>query len=472
VSVGPFTGRLLGRWLAGAAIAAEARGDLDAGAAAVATDSRSLPAAACFVALRGPNFDGHRFVADAFAAGAVGVITRAPVVPPAGRWAITVADPLAALQAIAAAWRVRLATPVVAITGSCGKTTTREMVAAISGGAGLAACASVANHNNEIGVPLTLLALRPHHRLAVVELGMNHAGEIASLTRLARPDVGAITCIGAAHLEGVGDLDGVVAAKGELVAELAAGRPVVLNRDDPAFARLAGRARGPLRTFGCHPEAEVRWRRQAHGVALVAGGKEIRMESLPGDHLAADAACAAACALSLGLPVAAIAAGLGCFQPLAGRGARLDLPGGGVLLDDSYNANPDSMAAALAVLAGAPRPRVAILGEMFELGHSAHDFHRDLGARAAAACDHLIAVGGRGPLVVAGGAMGAAVADWQAALAALRPLLARRPTVLVKGSHSVHLERLVAALVGEASRPGALPPAAPARPAVTVSSES
>jgi len=342
----------------------------------------------------------------------------------------------------------------VAITGSCGKTTTREMVAAIGAAAGLPTCASCANHNNEIGVPLTLLALRPHHRLAVVELGMNHPGEIGLLTRLARPDLGAITRIGAAHLEGVGDLAGVVAAKGELATEMAPGRPLLLNRDDPAFARLARAARGPLVTFGRHPEATVRWQREREGVSITAAGEVALVPLPPGDHLAEDAACATACTLTLGLPLAVIAEGLGQFRPLAGRGARLELPGGGELIDDSYNANPDSMGAALALLAEAPPPRVAVLGEMFELGSAAAALHRALGAQAAAACDQLIAVGELAGEVVGGATMGEAVADWQAALVRLRPLLGSHPTVLVKGSRGVHLERLVEALGG--LRPQAL----------------
>lgn len=442
----PFTGRRLSRWLADAGIAVETRGDLDTPATAVATDSRDLPAGACFVALSGPNFDGHRFVAAAFATGAVGVLTREVVAPPPGRWTIAVPDTLAALQAIAARWRARLATPVVAITGSCGKTTTREMVAAIGAAAGIATCASSANHNNEIGVPLTLLALRPDHRLAVVELGMNHPGEIALLTRLARPDVAAITRISAAHLEGVGDLDGVAAAKGELLAETAIGRPVVLNRDDPAWDVLAARARGPILSFGRHPEATVRWRRQGAGVEIATGGETAVVDLPPGNHLAEDAACGAACGLAVGLPLAVIAEGLGRFQPLAGRGARLPLPGGGELIDESYNANPDSMAAALALLAEAKPPRVAVLGEMFELGPAAAALHRALGVEAAAACDHLIAVGPLATEVVAAAGHGEAVADWEAALAAVRPHLGGHPTLLVKGSRGVHLERLVGAL--------------------------
>lgn len=440
-----FTGRRLGRWLAEAGLAVETRGELDAPATAAATDSRDLPAGACFVALRGPTFDGHRFVADAFAAGAIGAITRAVVTPPPGGWSIAVADPLAALQTIAARWRGWLATPVVAITGSCGKTTTREMVAAIGEAAGLATLASAANHNNEIGVPLTLLALRPHHRLAVVELGMNRPGEIALLTRLARPDLGAITRVGAAHLEGVGDLDGVAAAKGELLATMAVGRPALLNRDDPTFPRLAAGARGPILAFGRHPEATVQWSGHDADLQLHIGDERITIALSPGDHLAEDAAAAAACGLALGLSPRAIAAGLGSFRPLAGRGARLPIPGGGELIDESYNANPDSMAAALAVLAATPTPRIAVLGEMFELGTAGAELHRQLGAQAAAACDYLIAVGSRAHEIVAGAATGEAVADWQAALARLRPLLTGHPTVLVKGSHSVHLDHLVSA---------------------------
>lgn len=446
MTTAPFTGRLLGRWLADAEVAVELHGDLDAAAMTVATDSRALPAGACFVALTGPNFDGHRFVGDAFEGGAVGVITRKVVAPPVGGWLIAVPDPLAALQVIGARWRRRLATPLVAITGSCGKTTTREMIVAVGGATCLPTCASAANHNNEIGVPLTLLSLRPHHRLAVVELGMNHPGEIGLLTLLARPDVGAITRVGAAHLEGVGDIDGVAGAKGELPAEMAPGRPVALNRDDPAFPRLAAAAHGPVITFGRHRSATVRWQRRDEALLLTADGETATVPLPPGDHLAEDAACAAACGLALGLPLTAIATGLSRFRPLAGRGARLPLPDGGELIDESYNANPDSMGAALALLTAAPSPRVAILGDMLELGSAATALHRELGAQAARACDHLIAVGGHAADVVTGAGFGEAVADWQGALAAVQPLLDSRPTLLVKGSHSVHLDRLVGAL--------------------------
>ncbi len=445
-----FTGVQAARWLAEAlGGGVTGYGDLERAAIGLTTDSRTLVPGACFLALTGERFDGNAFVAAALGAGAAGVIaTRVPD-PPAGAWAIEVAETRAALAALAGRWRRRLATPVVAITGSCGKTTTREMVRAMGAAAGLATLASEANFNNEIGCPLTLLALRPYHRLGVVELGMNHPGEIGALARTTAPDVAAITRIGAAHLAGVGDLAGVIAAKGELLEAMAAGRPVVLNRDDPAWEVLAARARGPILSFGRHPEATVRWRRRGGRVHLVAAGEEEVVALPPGDHLAEDAACAAACGLALALPLAVAAAALTRFRPLPGRGARLSLPGGGELLDESYNANPDSMDAALAVLAAGPLPRVAVLGDMYELGAAATELHRALGEQAAERCDHLIAVGAHAAEVVAGAGTGEAVADWEAALEALQPHLAGEPTILVKGSRALRLDRLVDAL-GEA----------------------
>jgi UDP-N-acetylmuramoyl-tripeptide--D-alanyl-D-alanine ligase len=348
---------------------------------------------------------------------------------------------------------------VVAITGSCGKTTTREMVRLIGEAAALNPYASLANHNNQIGVPLTLLALRREHGLGVVEVGMNQPGEIAALTRLTAPDLGVITRVGDAHLEGLGSREGVARAKRELLEEMSLGRPVVLNRDDPSFSLLHRGASGPTFTFGRHRAADLRW----EAVSATGGGQEVRLLPVdggpftvhladPGDHLAEDAAAAAAAALALGIEPAAITTGLGRFHALSGRGQQRPLPGGGVVIDDTYNANPDSMRAALRVLEGLPRPRIAVLGDMLELGAAADDLHGALGEDVAAAeIDHLIAVGVFADIVVvaAGLADGVAVPTWDAALSAVRERLAPGCSVLVKGSHGIGLGRLVAALVGE-----------------------
>jgi UDP-N-acetylmuramoyl-tripeptide--D-alanyl-D-alanine ligase len=435
----------------------EAYGDVDRGATSVSTDSRTLAAGALFCPLVGERFDGHAFLDRAFVAGAVGVLSQVPVTCPTGCWVVQVEDTLAALQALAAQWRRGLATRVVAITGSCGKTTTREMMRLIGEAAALNPYASLANHNNQIGVPLTLLALRREHGLGVVELGMNQPGEIALLTRLSAPDLGIITRVGEAHLEGLGSREGVARAKRELLEEMAPGRPVVLNRDDPSFSLLFRGAAGPVTTFGRHRAADLRWA----AVPARGGGQVIRLMPAqgepftihltdPGDHLAEDAAAAAAGALLLGLEGEAIAAGLANFQALSGRGRQRPLPGGGVVIDDAYNANPDSMHAALRVLEGLPQPRIAVLGDMLELGAAANELHGALGGDVAAAdVDHLIAVGEFADIVVvaAGLADGVAVDRWEAALPAVRERLVPGCSILVKGSHGVGLERLVAALV-------------------------
>lgn len=463
-----FTGADVRDWLAAAlgGDRVQGLGDLERGVVSVSTDSRTLEAGALFCPLVGARFDGHAFLDTAFAAGAIGALSGVEVTPPAGRWAVRVDDTLVALQALAAHWRRRLGLRVVAITGSCGKTTTREMARLIADAAGLSPCASAANHNNEIGVPLTLLDLRRDHRLGVVEVAMNHPGEIAALTRLVAPDLGLITRVGEAHLEGVGSREGVARAKRELLEEMASGRPVVLNRDDPSFLLLSRGAVGPITTFGRHRDADLRWQADA----TADGGQTIaftRPHGLgfdvhladPGEHLAEDAAAAAAAALALGIGADAVVAGLQRFRALSGRGCRRRLTGGGVLIDDTYNANPDSMRAALRVLEGLPAPRIAVLGDMLELGDAANDLHGALGEEVAAAeVEHLVAVGAYADIVVvaAGLADGVAVGTWHAAAAAVQARLTPGCSVLVKGSRGIRLDRLVTALVGEAN-PGGVP---------------
>jgi len=462
-----FTGAEVRDWLAEdlAGVRVEGLGDLERGVGSVSTDSRSLESGTLFVPLVGERFDGHAFLDAAFAAGAIGVLSQVAVAPPAGRWVVRVDDTLAALQALAGRWRRVLGLRVVAITGSCGKTTTREMVRLIADAAGLRPCASSANHNNEIGVPLTLLDLRRDHHLGVVEVAMNHAGEIALLTRLVAPDLGLITRVGEAHLEGVGSREGVARAKRELLEEMASGRPVVLNRDDPSFLLLSRGAVGPITTFGRHRDADLRWQAQpaddgGQTISFIrARGAEFNVRLTdPGAHLAEDAAAAAAAAFALGIEVDAVVAGLQRFRALSGRGCRRPLPGGGVLIDDAYNANPDSMRAALRVLEGLPAPRIAVLGDMLELGSAANDLHGALGEEVAAAeVDHLIAVGTYADIVVvaAGLADGIAVESWQEALAAVQARLTPGCSVLVKGSRGVRLDRLVTALVGDRAVPEA-----------------
>lgn len=422
--------------------------------AGVGTDSRTLRAGELFVALEGPRFDGHDYLPAVAAAGAAGALVRRahPALP-----CIEVADPLAALGQLAAAWRARFALPLVAVTGSSGKTTIKELLAAALAGLG-PVLATRGNRNNHIGVPLTLLELRDTHRAAVIEMGMNHAGEIAHLAELARPTVGVIGNAGAAHLEGLGSVAAVARAKGELVEQLPPNAVAVLNADDPhlpLWRGLAGARR--VVTFGLDNPADV-----SAGYALAADGSALQLRTpagtatarleLLGRHNVLNALAATAAALAAGAALTDIASGLARVRPVPGRLYPLAGKGGARLIDDSYNANPLSVRAAIAVLAGLPGERLIVLGDMGELGADAARLHAECGTAArAAGIEHLVALG---PLAAhaaaAFGAGAGAVACTElsqaidAAGARLRPGL----TVLVKGSRSAGMERVVQALAG------------------------
>lgn len=445
-----------GRWI-GAAPAA---------VAGVSTDTRSIAAGSAFVALRGERFDGHDFLAEAARAGAACAVVardRAPSAP-AGLPALAVDDTLVALGAIARHHRLRFALPVVGVTGSNGKTTTREMIAAILTTRG-PVLKTEGNLNNEVGVPLTLLRLGPAHTAAVVEMGMNHRGEIARLTAIAEPRVGVVTNAFPAHLEGLGTVDGVAEAKGELYKGLPADGVVVANADDPRMLHRARKSGRRVVTFsgGTDRDADVVvldfLSRDPSGsrFLLGIGTKEVEVRlPLVGDHNAVNAAAAAAAALALGCTDREIVRGLGEVRPV-GRRLRIErLPSGVLLVDDCYNANPASMKAALRTarqLAGEGRA-LAVLGDMLELGPTEDDLHRELGRDAASA--GLAALGAFGPRARL--ARDAAVAagmpssdtfhteDPQALVALVRERLRPGDVLLVKGSRGMKLERLVEAL--------------------------
>ena len=422
---------------------------------AVSTDTRSLPPGALFVALRGPRHDAHAFLAEAEKAGAVAAMVEAGApVAPSGLPRVQVADTRLALGRLGALWRARFPGPLIGLTGSNGKTTVKELLAAILGAAG-PTHATRGNLNNDIGVPLTLLGLRPGHRHAVIEMGANHAGEIAYLAGLAAPDVALITNAAPAHLEGFGSLEGVVAAKGEILDALGPEGVAVLNADDPHCATWRTRAAGrQVLDFGLQAAAAVRgtWRPAPTGLYLEletpAGGLGLDLP-LAGRHNAANALAATAAALAAGLDLDTVARGLARARAPRGRLEPRPLPGGGLLLDDSYNANPGSLAAGLEVLAAAPGPRWLVLGDMGELGAEGPELHaragrlaRDLGIEALWALGPLAA-----EAALAFGPGGRAFTDREALLAALAGALAgERPTVLVKGSRAMAMERVAAAL--------------------------
>ena len=428
----------------------------DATFGAVSTDSRSLNAGDLFVALVGPNFDGHDFVAAAAERGAAAAVVARRVAGSLPQ--IVVADTLRALQRAAESWRAQFQIPVVAVAGSNGKTTTKELIATILAGQG--PCLSTRGTlNNHIGVPLTLLGLEARHTSAVIEIGANHPGEVAALVPLVRPTVGLVTNAGAEHLEGFGDLDGVARAEGELFAGLEPGATALINADD-AYAGLWTEMSRAARqvTFGFAPSADFRalgaFRRsgpaeivQEFELVSPAGHATVRL-ALAGRHNVVNALGAAAAGVAAGTPLADIAAALARMRPVKGRLQPHPGLNGAQLIDDSYNANPSSLSAGLEVLAGFPGERWLVLGDMNELGGQSRDAHVSAGREARErGVTRLFAVGSFTPESVgAFGPGGEWFADAGALSSHLRTLLSPGVTVLVKGSRSNRLERVVEAL--------------------------
>jgi UDP-N-acetylmuramoyl-tripeptide--D-alanyl-D-alanine ligase len=426
----------------------------------VVSDSRTLAPGQLFVALRGPHFNGHEFIAAAAQAGAAGALveTAQSLALPQ----IVVADTEAALARAARAWRGDFRGPLVGVAGSNGKTTAKEMTAAILGEAG-SCLATRGNLNNHIGVPLTLLRLTPEHRFAVIEMGANHAGEVAALAAIARPSIGMITNAGAEHLEGFGSLEGVARAEGEMVAGLAAAETAVINADDEFAELWRGLTRARVVTFGVQRSAdfsasEVRSSVAAEGfrtrfrLTAPQGSAAIELH-LGGAHNIANALAAAAAAASAGATLAQIAAGLTRVRAVSGRLQFKRTSGGAWLIDDSYNANPSSVRAAIEVLSSLAGRRWLVLGDMAELGSFARDAHADIGEFArAAGIERLYATGPLSAQAVASFGAGAQwFADGGALTAALTGALETAgPEVrlLIKGSRFNRLERLVAALTG------------------------
>jgi UDP-N-acetylmuramoyl-tripeptide--D-alanyl-D-alanine ligase len=437
----------------------------------VSTDTRQIARGAIFVALKGESFDGHDFVAQARDAGAAAALVsqawlEAEATLPRDIPLLAVPDTLAALGAIARLHRRRFAIPLIAVTGSNGKTTTREMIGSILRRRG-PALKTEGNLNNEIGVPLTLFGLDAGHWAGVVEMGMNHPGEIARLAAMTEPRVGVVTNAAPAHLEGLGTVDGVADAKAELYAALPGDGIAVANADDPRMLRRAEASGRRLVTFsvgrarkGDVAAVEI----LEHGAdglrfVLAIGNREVEARlGLVGEHNAANAAAAAAAALALGCSDREIVAGLADVRTV-GRRLRVEkLASGVTLVDDCYNANPLSMSAALKTLGELARTgggrAVAVLGDMLELGIDEEALHRALGAEVAHSGLHLYAAFGPRSRAAAEAARDAgmasasvletedvpALADW------LRERLQPGDVVLVKGSRGMKLERLVEAL--------------------------
>lgn len=434
----------------------------------VSTDTRALGSGALFVALVGERFDGHMFLAEAAKQGAAAALVQSGVTLPAGVPSslrlIAVEDTLVALGRLARHHRRRFSIPIGAITGSNGKTTTKEMVAAIleTGGPALK---TQGNLNNEIGVPLTLFRLEPTHTAAVIEMGMNHLGEIARLTAITEPDAGLITVVQAAHLEGLGTIDNVGKAKGELFHGLSERATAVVNLEDPRIVAQAKSSGRRMLTFGRGPDAAVRLveasSRGAEGQLLKISHQgmthEVPLHFL-GDHNALNATGAFALALALGFSAERCAQGLSRARPHDRRLQLVPAQHGVQVLDDCYNANPSSMAAALETLAtqavAAGGRAIAVLGDMLELGAEEARAHRELGERTAAVAPVAAFFGPRSAAAAEAARThidSAHFTDMDALLAWLMPRLKEKDTVLVKGSRGMRLERVVQALTGTAA---------------------
>ena len=436
-------------------------GDLAVPVTGVSIDTRTLGVGEAFFAIRGHHLDGHAFLDDAAARGAACLVvsslpddlgTAAPVV--------LVDDTTRALGRLAAYHRARFTLPVAAVTGSNGKTTTKEMMASVLGALG-PVLKPESSFNNQWGLPLTLLKLGPEHRAVALELGANQPGEIAALARISRPTVGVVTVVSGAHTEFFGSLDGVQAEKSALVRAIPRDGAVILNADDPRVSAMRELSSARVITFGSIAGAGVRSARpvteSAEGVRFtlaLAGAERAVLLRFAGRHNVVNALAAAAAGHARGLPLDAIVAGLEAARPVKGR-CVWRRAGRIAILDDTYNANPDSVAAALATLAAgaAGRRQVVVLGDMLELGEASEAAHREAGRRVAAAgAAELIGVGRHARAAVeaareAGLAESHHTTTFEDTVALLLKRLAPGDALLVKGSRGMRMERVVDALM-------------------------
>ena len=440
-------------------------GEREVGFAGISIDSRRISPTDLFVAIQGAAHDGHRFAADVIRQGVRGILIAHSQATELSRKlkahpavvCIAVEDTTRALGALAAFHRRRCPVSVVAITGSNGKTTTKELTAAVVA-RGYPTLASRGNFNNEIGVPLSLFTIDTTYRWAVMELGMNHPGEIDRLARICRPDIGVITNIGPVHLEGLGSMEAIMAAKGELLAHLPPGGVAVLNADDPRVLRIERPKTITPLLFGLSPAAQIQARAvhfegMATAFTLVLPGASLPVQiHAPGKFMVSNALAAAAVGHVLGLAGREIKAGLENFRPIGGRMLLLPTRRGIHIIDDSYNANPVSMKAAAETLAvlRQGRPGHLVCGDMLELGESAVALHHSLGGHIARFGFEGLYATGRFTAALADGAVAAGMAaeriftgSQAVLLQALTQRLHSGDWVLVKGSRGMAMERLV-----------------------------
>lgn len=436
----------------------------------VTTDSRQVRPGDLYIALRGERFDGHDFIDAAIAAGAAGVVSEVRF-ERAGVLTLWVPDTRLALGALAAGWRARFGLPLIAVTGSNGKTTVKEMIAAIlvAHVGEQAAFATRGNFNNDIGVPLTLLRLTDAHRMGVVEMGMNHPGEIAGLAAMTRPQVALVLNAQREHQEFMDGPEATARENGSVFGALTPDGTAVFPGDDPCapiWQQLAAGKR--VMHFGLVADeaalngadplqvAAARDARPGHFRARLGSEMvDIRL-NIAGRHNVRNALAAAACALALGIPAATIVRGLAAFVPVNGRLRLVHTPAGVPLIDDTYNANPDSMRAAIDVLADQPAPRLLVMGDMGETGTQATEFHREVGDYARSrGIEHIWTVGN--DMQAAAAAAGERARHWPT-VDALLDAHATAPqaaaSVLVKGSRFMKMERIVQAWAALATPAG------------------
>jgi UDP-N-acetylmuramoyl-tripeptide--D-alanyl-D-alanine ligase len=455
-----------------------------------AVDSRKLERDNMFVALPGEHTDGHRFLGAAVESGAACLLVRDGVdigsigAPDRGAdfGIVAVPDTMLGLQAVAAAWRLRFSPLVVGVTGSIAKTSTKEAIAAVLS-TRYATLKSEGNANNEIGLPLTVLQMGPQHEAAVLEMGMYVGGEISTLAAIARPRIGVVTAVLGVHLARIGSIEAVERAKGELVAALPADGVAVLNADDERVLRMSTRTAARALTYGFSPAADVSARSVVSAgldgmrFTLVTGGGSVEVATPAlGRHGVHNGLAAAAVGLAAGLDLDEVAAGLGQGWRAEHRD-RLTRTASLTILDDTYNASPASMLAALDLLASLPGRHVAVLGEMRELGDAHEQGHLAVGEAAGGVVDRLVVIGREAsPIAVGAAQMGdrvTLVPDRESALAVLREQLRPGDVVLVKASRGVALEWIVEriermdvsrpGLAGDSDRAAAPGTAAPAR---------
>jgi UDP-N-acetylmuramoyl-tripeptide--D-alanyl-D-alanine ligase len=439
------------------------------GFAGASVDSRNVTPGSLFVALPGERTDGHRFLPQAVRAGASALlVSRAPSPGTLDKdvAVVSVPDPLVAFQELAAWWRARHAVRVVGITGSTGKTLAKEVVAdVLARGMPGRVLRNQGNLNSETGLPMTLLELEPRHEVAVLEMSMYTVGEIARLAEIARPEVGVVLAVHPTHLERAGSIERIAQAKAELPAALLEDGLAVLNADDPRVAAMRSLTRAPVRTFGLSDGADVRATeissRGLEGTEFTLtapwGSRRVR-SGTPGGHLVPHALAAVAVAERFGLPLEEVAAALEVGSSAEHRMAIVEAVGGATVIDDTYNASPVSVRAALTFLGETPvapgRRRLAVLGDMLELGPEEERLHREIGLVAAEQLDALVTVGPRGRWIgEAASAAGlrrvshAADADEAAEVVDRELAPGHGDLLLIKGSRGIELDRLVDALM-------------------------